>query len=221
LLGNLSYYFHATYRRKLLDKILESYKGYYRGVVLDIGGRERGRFDKPKHDVVKWIYADIAEYKPDVILDITKMNTVNTRSIDVINVIEVFEHLVNPEQALQECYRILRINGKIILSSPFLYPIHADPYDMQRWTEERWRIELGEAGFYIEKIEIMGFFFTIIADFIKIYIRTLPFYIKWLLLLLHPVLDAIAMLDKCEFIKKHPRLNKFHGGYFIIAIKKT
>jgi hypothetical protein len=56
---NLQYYFWASYRRKILDDLLEGAKDYYKGIVLDIGGRDRGRLEKPKDRVKKWIFADI------------------------------------------------------------------------------------------------------------------------------------------------------------------
>ena len=87
----IKYYYWASFRRKLLDKYQEKYKLIYRGVVLDIGGRDRGKFKKPKDRVEKWIFADISpKYKPDIILDITKMDTISNDSVDVISAIEVF-----------------------------------------------------------------------------------------------------------------------------------
>jgi len=40
-------------------------------VVLDIGGRNRGKFIKPKDKVEKWIFADIeSKHKPDIVVDV-------------------------------------------------------------------------------------------------------------------------------------------------------
>ncbi len=104
----ISYYFWATYRRKILDRLLEEDKHYYKGIVLDIGGRDRGRFEKPKDKVEKWVFADIEEkHKPDIVLDITDMVSINDKSIDVINAIETLEHVEKPERALSECHRVL------------------------------------------------------------------------------------------------------------------
>ena len=70
----IKYYFWATYRRKLLDKLLEENKSYYKGIVLDIGGRDRGKFKKPKDKVEKWIFADTEDrHQPDIVLDVSEV----------------------------------------------------------------------------------------------------------------------------------------------------
>ena len=220
LKNSIKYYFWVTYRRKILDKLLEKNRKYYKGIVLDIGGRDRGRFQKPKDRVEKWIFADIEEeHSPDIILNVCNMGQIQDESIDVISAIELFEHVENSEKGLRECYRVLKKDGIMILSAPFLYPIHSDPYDFQRWTEERWKRELKETGFKIEKFEIMGRYFTVLVDMEKTFIKSLPRILKWPLYLFYPLLDLAVKLDNFKFIKNHPKLGKFHGGYFIILKK--
>ena len=157
---NLSYYLWTTYRRKMLDDLQRKYQDIYRGVVLDVGGKDRGRFQKPKNKVKKWIFADIvAENNPDIVLDVNDMkNEINDESIDVVNAIELFEHVENPKKGLRECWRVLKKDGYLLIAAPFLYPIHADPNDIQRWTEYKWKIELNELGFSIVEFKEMGFF---------------------------------------------------------------
>ncbi|MFX0134716.1 MAG: methyltransferase domain-containing protein [Candidatus Hodarchaeota archaeon] len=215
--AHIKYYLWATYRRKILDKLLEENKHYYNGTVLDIGGRSRGKFKKPNKRVKRWIFADIEEkYEPDIVIDVANMNKIRSNSIDVINAIEVFEHIERPERGLRECYRVLKSSGVMILSSPFLYSIHADPYDFQRWTDEKWKKELKSVGFRIEKFEIMGIYFTVLGDTIKFLIKSMPRIIKWFLYLLYPLLDTATKLDNLKFFKNHPKIGKFHGGYFIV-----
>jgi len=220
--SKIHYYFWATYRRKILDRLLLKNVNYYRGIVLDIGGRDRGRFVKQKEvtKVNKWIFADIEErHSPDIILDIADMIKIRTESIDVINAIEVFEHVENPEKGLRECHRVLKRDGIMILSSPFLYPVHGDPLDFQRWTEDKWRKELESLGFRIEQIEIMGKYFTVLAEIQKVFIKSMPRILKLVLYMFYPILDLLVMLDNLKFIKDHPKLGKFHGGYFFITRK--
>ncbi len=217
---NIQYYLWATYRRRMIDKLLEMNKKYYKGEVLDIGGRDRGIFIKPKDKVTNWIFADIEKkHSPDIVLNVCNMKMIKNKSIDVINAIELFEHVENIEQALKECYRVLKNNGIMIISIPFLFPIHSDPKDFQRWTEDKWKNKLKCMGWRTEKIEIMGRFFTVIAEMIKIFIKTFPRLFKIFLYLFFPLLDLLVKIDDCKFIQNHPRLGKFHGGYFIVSRK--
>lgn len=55
-------------------------------------------------------------------------------SIDGIILTGVLEHVGTPGEAVKEMYRILKKNGKIFVSIPFLQPYHPDPADYQRYT---------------------------------------------------------------------------------------
>ncbi len=201
----------GSYRRKSLDNLLEENKDYYKGVVLDIGGRDRGRFQKPKQQVEKWIFADIVtEHNPDIVLDVANMEVIETETIDVVNAIELFEHVEQIKHGIKECYRVLKQGGVMILSAPFMYPIHADPYDFQRWTEHKWKKELEKSGFTIEKFQITGFYFTVLADSLRIFKFFKLFYF---------FLNFLVLLDKTKWVLNNPKLNKFHNGYFMIFRK--
>lgn len=217
---NLKYYIWASNRRKILDKLQEKYSYLYKGIVLDIGGRNRGAFKKPKDKVEKWIFADIeTKYKPDIVVDVADMQNIDTESIDIINAVELFEHVEKIQQGISECYRILKKSGKLILSIPFLFPVHADPYDFQRWTLTKWEKELNKSGFTIEKYEITGRFFTVLGDMNKTLVKSFPFGIKHLCYFSFPFFDLLKQLDHTKFIKNHPKLGNYHGGYFITAKK--
>ena len=221
ILKKLKYYLKSSYRRQLLDKLQNKYITEYGGVVLDIGGRDRGKFKKPKQKVKKWIFADIEEkHKPDIILDVANMQNIGTESIDIVNAMELFEHVENINKGITECYRVLKKGGKFIISVPFLYQIHADPYDFQRWTLTKWKNELKKTGFEIEKVEIMGRFFTVRNSMSKTLIQSLPIIIRHFGYLFFPFFDLLNKLDNTNWIKNHPKLGNYHGGYFIIAKKK-
>jgi SAM-dependent methyltransferase len=218
LLNKLQYYLGATYRRKILDKELNTNKNYFTGKVLDIGGgRKRGNFQPPK--VSKWIFADItSELKPDVICDVEKMQF-DDNSFETIKATELFEHVARPVNGIEECYRVLKDNGYFVVSAPFIYPVHGDPYDYQRWTEYKWTKTLKDAGFKIEKIIKVGLFFTVLSDMLKFLNKALPLPLRLLGYLFYPLLDILSAFDNTVFIKKHSKFNSYATGYLFIAKK--
>lgn len=53
---------------------------------------------------------------------------------DMVLSSQVLEHLESPVEALREAHRILKPGGLLVVSFPFLYPIHALPFDYGRYT---------------------------------------------------------------------------------------
>ncbi|AEH06043.1 methyltransferase domain-containing protein [Methanothermococcus okinawensis] len=85
---------------------------------------------------IKCIEIDIDEKrKPDLVLDIQNMNIIDDNSIDIIFCLEVLEHVRNPFKAVEEIKRILKPGGIFVGSTPFIMPIHDEPYDYFRYTK--------------------------------------------------------------------------------------
>lgn len=214
------YYFWATYRRKSLDYLQEKYRGIYRGIVFDIGGRDRGKFVKPKKEVEKWVFVDlIKDHNPDLVMDIANMDQASDNSVDVIACMEVLAHVEKIEKALDECSRILKKNGNLVFSVPCMHPVINDPTDFQRWTEMKWHKELTTRGFQVTILESTGGFFTLLGDMGVSLVKTLPTALRYFGYLFYPLLDGIVALDKTRFARK-PLLSRYITGYFIIAEKK-
>ena len=55
-------------------------------------------------------------------------------SVDFILSSQVLEHVKNPRLYLQECRRILRPGGRIVLTTHGMVVEHGCPHDYQRWT---------------------------------------------------------------------------------------
>ena len=73
------------------------------------------------------------QYNPDIIADITDYDF-NNDKYDVIIVSEVLQFIPDPQKAINNIYRGLNKNGIMILTVPFIYPIHDRPYDYYRFT---------------------------------------------------------------------------------------
>lgn len=55
-------------------------------------------------------------------------------TFDVVVCAEVIEHMREPARALEEVRRVLKPGGKLLLTTPFAFPIHYAPTDYYRFT---------------------------------------------------------------------------------------
>lgn len=90
--------------------------------------------------------------RPDLCADAARL-PLSDASVDVVVIFDVLEHLAQPREALLEIARVLRPQGLLLLSMPFLYPVHDAPQDFQRYTEHGLRREIEAAGLRIERME--------------------------------------------------------------------
>jgi SAM-dependent methyltransferase len=78
----------------------------------------------------------------------------NSDTFDSIISTEVFEHVQHCEW-LTELHRVLKQGGSIVMTVPFLYPIH-DQHDYRRFTAQGLKSTLEEYGFTIKTIKTQG-----------------------------------------------------------------
>jgi ubiquinone/menaquinone biosynthesis C-methylase UbiE len=81
---------------------------------------------------------------------------VRAGSADLVLCTEVLEHVGDPAQALAEVRRALRPGGAAIVTTPFLYPLHEEPWDFQRLTRYQLEHSAGRAGLEIVELAIAG-----------------------------------------------------------------
>ena len=212
-----------SFRRFLIDQFLNSFPFY--GKVIDIGGKKdnkRGGFNPKMQKVEEWVYVNIdISVNPDICSS-TESIPVTNNSYDNALLIEVLEHLENPVSVLKEISRILKNNGKLILTIPFLYPVHADPYDFQRWTPDKIRNELCRLGFQDIKIQNLGNLLVVIFDLIMFINRRSIFNKQTRIkILINKILRKLARLI-CYFDKYFVSYSQYiTSGYFVEAKKSN
>lgn len=77
-------------------------------------------------------------------------------TIDSIILLSVLEHLLYPQKALQEAFRVLHKEGRVLISTPFAFPVHGAPFDFRRWTPDGLVVELQQTGFSVERVVLLG-----------------------------------------------------------------
>lgn len=211
-----------SFRRNLLNQALGTL--VFTGDVLDVGGKKSGKKSGfvPPTDVTSWRYVNIdAATTPDFLASADALPLPDACA-DTVLMSEVLEHLQKPEQALREAARVSRPGAKFYISVPFIYAVHGDPYDYQRWTPEKLRLELASAGFKSIEIAPMGGIYAAIADLLESYAQLFyqnaskpPFGVRLLRFLLRNLF--FTTLINCD--KKTKYRDLISGGFFVKAIR--
>jgi len=69
---------------------------------------------------------------------------------DSVVAFQVLEHVFEPERFLSEVFRVLRDDGCVLLTVPFLWAEHEQPYDYARYSSFGLRSLIGRNGFDIQ-----------------------------------------------------------------------
>ncbi len=72
----------------------------------------------------------------------------------------VLEHLEEPEQAIRECWRILKPGGHAVYTAPFIWHVHEEPRDFYRYSRYGLEYLFQKAGFEIVELKALSGFWT-------------------------------------------------------------
>lgn len=210
---------NITYRRAWLDFYLNSFSSDIHGLVVDLGGKreqKRGEFIPPEVQAKAWWYInlDLATH-PNIFSDITHVPIMGEQ-VDCIICTEVLEHLSSPQECVNEIYRLLRDNGIAFVSTPFFYPVHADPFDFQRFTEDGLRFLF--RNFKSVEVYRMGGYAGVLGLLFELGItglegnswtrKTIRWLMKW-------ISRFLFRYDILNWDKESESWMKFTTGYFL------
>jgi len=142
------------------------------------------------------------------------------KSFDSILSNQVFEHVFNPNQFLKEINRVTKVGGKFLITVPFVWDEHEQPYDYARYSSFGLKHILAENGFEIIEhrksnngIEVI---FQLINDYLYKVIMTENIYFNLLIiiLLMAPINMAGLILSKLL-----PRNNDLYLDNIVLAKK--
>lgn len=103
--------------------------------MLDLGGGRR------MLDDARYINLDIAPYgECDIVADAHRL-PFKDGSFDFVYSVAVFEHLIEPQAAADEIWRILSDTGRMLVLTAFMQPVHSEGfhfYNATQWGADHW-----------------------------------------------------------------------------------
>jgi len=213
-------YFNLIFSNKSILRIyqLEIFKKFkIEGDIIEFGASEKidKNFCSPSLNNCKITFSNVNPLNKEYLnIDLQKNISLETK-YDCIVILNVLEHLLDPNLALKNLSTICKKKGKIIGSTPFLFRVHGAPKDYSRYTKDHLVKLLKSNNFEdIEIIELGTGPFLACISLLRSYLKYLPIFYQ-LLVLLSLVLDNLIKL----FIKTDPK-KLYPIGYFFCANQK-
>lgn len=183
-----------------------------KGVCVDLASGKNPSYQRYwKLNCDKFIRSEyIGDNRPDLVVDLNRKIPLADNYADNVFLFNALYILKKPEESLKEVYRILKTGGILFLSSPFIANEMPEPDDYFRFTSQKLKDMLNEAGFSEVKIVPYGERFSATAYLLHnfFFFNTVRFF----------VFTAALFLDKIiprKMKDSHPA----PIGYFVIARK--
>ncbi|MAV60989.1 MAG: hypothetical protein CMQ83_01335 [Gammaproteobacteria bacterium] len=124
--------------RRPLYKYLKSIASNYKNLdILEIGSGDTTLNQSAEpifHNASSFIQTDINDNYDHKYLDITGQIQIEEK-FDLVLCANVLEHVFDTTSAIKNLNYLLKEKGHLLVSVPFIYPLHDEPEDFWRFTE--------------------------------------------------------------------------------------
>lgn len=161
------------FARKGLYENISGYSGLLKGRLLDVGCGTKPY--KNLFDVNEYIGLEynsslarergVAEYYYN-----GHAFPFEDESFDSILCNQVLEHVFNPDEFLSEITRVLKPSGKLLLTVPFVWDEHEQPYDYARYSTFGLKHLLERSGLSIIEHKRLGTDVSVIFQLVNAYL---------------------------------------------------
>jgi SAM-dependent methyltransferase len=164
--------------RRGLAKAVKAFAPYLSGRLLDVGcGRKP--YERYFH-VDEYVGLDIDSERSrsvgvaDYFYDGHRF-PFGDATFDAILCNQVLEHVFNPDEFLGEMHRVLRRGGGVVLTIPFVWDEHEQPYDYARYSSFGLRALFQRHGFTIEHHRRVNANLSVVFQLLNAYLyKVLP-----------------------------------------------
>lgn len=215
--------FHPFYfARRNLNRFFKKHSFNLKGNLLDVGCGSmpyKNLFTKVENYIGLDIERNKKQSSANFFYDGKKF-PFKDETFDSVICSQVLEHVFEPDFFLREIHRVIKINGLVILTVPFIWDEHEKPYDYARYTSFGLRYILKKKGFKILKQFKIGNDLTVITQLINCYIYKKLyeknfFIVKIISLVLFSCFNILGI-----FLSLLPNNNDTYIDNFIIFKKK-
>ncbi len=148
-----------------IEPVLRRSRAHVTGTLLDVGCGRRPYEEMFRGHATRYVGMDrprrAEDARPHVVGDAEALPFASG-SVDTVLATELVEHLPRPEAFLAEAARVLRRPGALILSAPFMEPLHEEPRDFYRFTAFGLRALLGRHGFEVVELWPKGGWWSVV-----------------------------------------------------------
>jgi SAM-dependent methyltransferase len=148
---------HNWLIKKLVNDKIRANLHELRGTVVDLGCGTRPYEADVLSRAQRYVGLDwqntLHGLRADVAADVSRPLPLRDGAADAVTAFEVLEHLAEPGAMLAEAHRVLRPGGVLLLSVPFQWWVHEEPWDFYRFTRFGLAHLLKKAGFAEPRIE--------------------------------------------------------------------
>jgi SAM-dependent methyltransferase len=216
---------HNWLIKKLVNDKVRANLHELRGTVVDLGCGTRPYEADILSRAQRYVGLDwqntLHGLRADVAADVSRPLPLRDGAADAVTAFEVLEHLPEPGAMLAEAHRVLRPGGVLLLSVPFQWWVHEEPWDFYRFTRFGLAHLLKKAGFADARIEPTSGFWAM--WFLKLNYQTARLVRgpRVLRLLLRVLLVPFWWLGQvlAPLLDRAWREERETAGYFVVARK--
>jgi SAM-dependent methyltransferase len=166
-----------TVRTAILESVKEETKSFH-GRILDVGCgfMPYRKLIESNSRVKEYVGMDLEQptyyghIEPDLKWNGAKIPLADA-SVDCAMATEFLEHYAEPEKILNEIRRVLKPNGKLYATVPFIWNLHEIPYDEYRYTPYSLERHFANAGYKNIEIKPLGGWNRSLAQMIGLWLN--------------------------------------------------
>ena len=144
---------------RLLEDVIREQAPRAHGRLLDVGCGHRPYEPYFRPHVDRYIGVEFpvtaGERSGDVHASSLEL-PIAASTIDMVVSFQVLEHVSDPQRMVNECVRVLRPGGRLILTANFLWGLHEEPHDYFRFSRYGFALLLERAGCADIRVEPMA-----------------------------------------------------------------